>query len=288
MGSFGAWLTRNASLDTRKGVGLRLKVDNKTGIVEVSEIEKNSSAWESTLNIGDRICNIDGVPVRGKSQRQLAADLLGPDGSSVELRVETPNYSDSGIGMCGSKRNNLKVIRLLRGSPAGRAGDQEDEEDEQTLQVRVDETQNCAGSMSFGILCMPTEHILYVFSLRLQGYRWQVQKRYSDFLAVDTRLRAKYGNRQLDALLAKSRLPGKAFWDKASKGLIDKRKRRLEEYILALASHSLISRDDVYMSFLQFPDDLYSPAAPVVTMWATACMPACMQSCWLSTSVQMT
>jgi hypothetical protein len=43
-----------------------------------------------------------------------------------------------------------------------------------------------------------------------------VQKRYSDFIAVDTRLRAKYGHRKIDALLAKSRLPGKAFWDKAS------------------------------------------------------------------------
>lgn len=53
---------------------------------------------------------------------------------------------------------------------------------------------------------------------------------------------------------------GKAYWDKASKNLINKRKRRLEEYILALASHKVISRDDVYMSFLQFPDDLYSPA----------------------------
>ena len=42
------------------------------------------------------------------------------------------------------------------------------------MQVRVDETQNCAGSMSLGLLCMPTEHILYVFSLRLQGHRWQV------------------------------------------------------------------------------------------------------------------
>jgi len=52
---------------------------------------------------------------------------------------------------------------------------------------------------------------------------------------------------------------GKAYWDKASKQLISKRKRRLEEYILALASHKAVSRDDLYMSFLQFPDDLYSP-----------------------------
>jgi hypothetical protein len=36
----------------------------------------------------------------------------------------------------------------------------------------------------------------------------QVHKRYSDFIALDARLRAKYGNRKLDALLAKSRLPG--------------------------------------------------------------------------------
>lgn len=28
--------------------------------------------WQSNLNIGDRIDMIDGVPVRGKSQRQLA------------------------------------------------------------------------------------------------------------------------------------------------------------------------------------------------------------------------
>ena len=36
----------------------------------------------------------------------------------------------------------------------------------------------------------------------------QVQKRYSDFIALDARLRATYGNRKLDMLLAKSRLPG--------------------------------------------------------------------------------
>jgi len=62
----------------------------------VSDIEKGTSAWQSPLNIGDRIAMIDGVPVRGKSQRQLAADLLGPDGSAVELRVEMANYSDTG------------------------------------------------------------------------------------------------------------------------------------------------------------------------------------------------
>ena len=62
----------------------------------MSDIEKGTSAWQSPLNIGDRIAMIDGVPVRGKSQRQLAADLLGPDGSAVELRVEMANYSDTG------------------------------------------------------------------------------------------------------------------------------------------------------------------------------------------------
>lgn len=62
----------------------------------MSDIEKGTSAWQSPLNIGDRIGMIDGVPVRGKSQRQLAADLLGPDGSAVELRVEMANYSDTG------------------------------------------------------------------------------------------------------------------------------------------------------------------------------------------------
>ena len=160
-----------AAADTRKGVGLKLRVDAKTGAVEVGEIEKGTSAWQSPLNIGDRIAMIDGVPVRGKGQRQLAADLLGPDGTTVELRVEHENSSENGIGLCASKRSHLKVIKLVRGS-AGAV--EEEEEDDDVLQVRVDETQNCAGSMSLGLLCMPTEHILYVFSLRLQGHRWQV------------------------------------------------------------------------------------------------------------------
>ena len=256
MGSFGAWLTRNTpSLDSRKGLGLRLKVDETSGLAEVVEIEKNTAAWTSPLNIGDTISHIDGVPVRGRSQRQMHADLLGPEGSSVELRVEVRSFDS--VPLCGKQRHSTRLIRLVRGVVGG---SELDDDEDMTLQVRVDETQHSGSSMAFGILCMPTEHILYVFSLRLQGFRWQVQKRYSDFLAVDARLRAKYGNRQVDALLAKSRLPGKAFWDKTSKDLINKRKRRLEEYILALATHPLISRDHVYMSFLQYPDDLYSPA----------------------------
>ncbi len=120
------------------------------------EIEKGTSAWQSPLNIGDRVAMIDGVPVRGKSQRQLAADLLGPDGTSVELRVEHENSSETGIGLCGGRRNPLKVIRLVRGSP----GTVVEEEEDDVLQVRVDETQNCSGSMSLGLLCMPTGKIL--------------------------------------------------------------------------------------------------------------------------------
>jgi C-terminal processing protease CtpA/Prc len=123
--------------------------------LQVCEIEKGTSAWQSPLNIGDRVAMIDGVPVRGKSQRQLAADLLGPDGTSVELRVEHENSSETGIGLCGGRRNPLKVIRLVRGSP----GTVEEEEEDDVLQVRVDETQNCSGSMSLGILCMPTGKI---------------------------------------------------------------------------------------------------------------------------------
>ena len=76
--------------------------------------------------------------------------------------------------MCGSKRNNLKIIKLVRGSQQGAVKEEQDHDD--VMQVRVDETQNCAGSMSLGLLCMPTEHILYLFSLRLQGHRWQVRE----------------------------------------------------------------------------------------------------------------
>jgi hypothetical protein len=103
----------------------------------------------------------------------FTADLLGPDGTSVELRVDSASASDAGIGLCGSKRSNLKVIKLVRGS-RGAVEEEEEKEEDGVMQVRVDETHNCAGSMSLGLLCMPTEHILYVFSLRLQGHRWQV------------------------------------------------------------------------------------------------------------------
>ena len=44
---------------------------------QVSEIEKGTSAWQSNLNIGDRVDMIDGVPVRGKSQRLLAGENCG-------------------------------------------------------------------------------------------------------------------------------------------------------------------------------------------------------------------
>lgn len=39
--------------------------------------------WQSNLNIGDRIDMIDGVPVRGKSQRQLAGMITQCDTTCV-------------------------------------------------------------------------------------------------------------------------------------------------------------------------------------------------------------
>eukprot|EP00960_Hanusia_phi_P009525 275988-Hanusia_phi.AAC.2 len=184
--------------------------------------------------------------------------LCGVEGSCVEVRVDVRQKGGENVsGLCQARKNVQRVVKLVRGVVV--EDDSAREQESCSLQVTVNETQNCSGSINLGLLCMPTEHIIYIFKLQLSGFSWEVQKRFSDFLAFDTKLRAKFGNKKLDLLLADSKLPGKAFLDKASQGLITKRKRRLEEYILALASHRAISRDDLFMNFLQFPDDLYSP-----------------------------
>ena len=72
-------------------------------------------------------------------------------------------------------------------------------------------------------VCIHTHTYIYFYTYTYTLSHIHTTYRYSDFIAVDTRLRAKYGNRKIDALLAKSRLPGKAFWDKASQVCRSKR-----------------------------------------------------------------
>ncbi|EKX48558.1 hypothetical protein GUITHDRAFT_105701 [Guillardia theta CCMP2712] len=243
---------------SNKSPGIRVTVEERTGFVTIAELEGGTSAWHSPLNIGDRITHVGTQSVKGKTKKQIHEMLCGVEGSSVEVRVDVRQKGSENVsGLCQTRKNVQRVVKLVRGAVVH--DDAANEKESCTLQVQVNETQNCSGSLNLGLLCMPTEHIIYIFKLQKSGFSWEVQKRFSDFLAFDTKLRAKFGNKKLDLLLAESKLPGKAFLDKASQGLITKRKRRLEEYILALASHRAISRDDLFMNFLQFPDDLYSP-----------------------------
>ncbi|KAJ1473788.1 hypothetical protein T484DRAFT_1912443, partial [Baffinella frigidus] len=264
MSAFGAWLSRAPPPESRKGVGVTLKILETEGVAYIAELLPGSSAWQSSLTIDDRVTHIDGTPVKGKSVAQLTDMLLGEDGSVVELRIDCISKGDGVSSMCRPNRKaQPRIVRLER----GRSAMNERKRRDGSLEVWISKAETWSGWKNLGILCMPTQHVLFVFSLRLQQHSWEVEKRFSEFAALDWRLREHFGDVKMDLVLGKSRLPGKTFIDQKSAGLIKKRKERLRNYIDALAQHHAVSRCDLVRSFLQYPDALFSKPEAVLQNW---------------------
>lgn len=89
------------------GVGVRLaEVDGRIVIVEV---EPDTPAMRADLQPGTVLIDVDGWAVTGRSLTQIAERIIGPPGTSVELRLLLTEEAD-----CAGKAPCERVARLVR------------------------------------------------------------------------------------------------------------------------------------------------------------------------------
>jgi len=61
---------------------------SEVGGLRVVEVPGDGAAWDAGLRPGDRITEIDGEPVQGRSEREVVEDLRGEVGTEVVLEVQ--------------------------------------------------------------------------------------------------------------------------------------------------------------------------------------------------------
>lgn len=99
------------------GVGLTLaRVDGKVVIIDVAAF---SPAAEVMLNRDDRVVKIDKKPIAQLSLEETQDLLLGPQGSSVELEIDSPSLMPRTVTL---KRRALFVPSVLRQMVAPNVG----------------------------------------------------------------------------------------------------------------------------------------------------------------------
>jgi C-terminal processing protease CtpA/Prc len=80
---------------------------SEVGGLRVVEVPEDGAAADGGLEVGDRIVQIDGEPVRGRTEREIVEDLRGEvgtevvlevsrDGETLELRIERAPYRSGG------------------------------------------------------------------------------------------------------------------------------------------------------------------------------------------------
>jgi carboxyl-terminal processing protease len=89
----------------QSGLGLRLAA-GRGDTVRIAAITPDSPAAEAGLRTGDRVLEVDGVPVSTRDLAAAAALLEGPAGTEVQLRIER-----------GKRRFNVLLLRSTL--PAG-------------------------------------------------------------------------------------------------------------------------------------------------------------------------
>lgn len=68
------------------GIHVRMGYSEETGL-RVVDVPHGGGGYEAGLEEGDRISEIDDVPVRSLSMQEVVEKLRGPVGSRVELKI---------------------------------------------------------------------------------------------------------------------------------------------------------------------------------------------------------
>ena len=75
------------------GVGIVITSDEDTGDIVVSSAIEGSPAQKAGILVGDKILQVDDIPLEGKTVNEVADIIRGPEGTKVTLHIERPGNS---------------------------------------------------------------------------------------------------------------------------------------------------------------------------------------------------
>mmetsp|Transcript_24836 Transcript_24836/g.56061 ORF Transcript_24836/g.56061 Transcript_24836/m.56061 type:complete len:209 (-) Transcript_24836:111-737(-) len=104
---------------------------------------------------------------------------------------------------------------------------------------------------SRALMCFPTEYTEYVFCVNAAGNKWDVAKRFRDFVNFEKKLTATFSESDLEG---REPLPEKNFFLSNSPSFVEHRRWRLEMYINSLAHCPVVAHSDAFKEFLEYDE----------------------------------
>lgn len=101
------------------------------------------------------------------------------------------------------------------------------------------------------LLCFPSEYTQYVFCVNAAGRKWDISKRYRDFMLFENQLMKNFTEADL---AGREPLPEKNFFLTNSPSFIEHRRWRLEMFINSLAHCPVVAHSDLFKVFLEYQE----------------------------------
>eukprot|EP00281_Chroomonas_sp_CCMP1168_P020935 CAMPEP_0206229826 /NCGR_PEP_ID=MMETSP0047_2-20121206/9910_1 /ASSEMBLY_ACC=CAM_ASM_000192 /TAXON_ID=195065 /ORGANISM="Chroomonas mesostigmatica_cf, Strain CCMP1168" /LENGTH=144 /DNA_ID=CAMNT_0053653163 /DNA_START=199 /DNA_END=633 /DNA_ORIENTATION=- len=101
------------------------------------------------------------------------------------------------------------------------------------------------------LLCFVSEHTLYPFVVVFNDAKWNLEKRFSEFAALDEALDDLY---KADDDIQLPEFPEKKMFGSLSPALIKERTEGLEKYMKAIAIDEVVMKTQLVRDFLEVPE----------------------------------
>lgn len=97
------------------------------------------------------------------------------------------------------------------------------------------------------LLCFPSEYTEYVFCVNASGRKWDISKRFKDFIKFEAKLIKHFSE---EDLAGREPLPEKNYFLSNSPSYVEHRRWRLEMYINSLAHCPVVAHSEIFKDFL--------------------------------------
>ena len=97
------------------------------------------------------------------------------------------------------------------------------------------------------LLCFPSEFTEYVFCVNASGRKWDISKRFKDFIKFEAKLTKHFSDEEL---AGREPLPEKNYFLSNSPSYVEHRRWRLEMYINSLAHCPVVAHSETFKDFL--------------------------------------